>query len=102
MEYENNHRFFNNRDCGYFPCHQAPAPERFNCLFCYCPLYVLGKRCGGNFRYNEKGIKVCTDCAFPHVPENYDKIVARFPEIAEAVRCMDAAQGGDPQTGVPS
>ena len=45
--------FFQNRDCEYFPCHQGADPENFNCLFCYCPLYALGEKCGGNFRYTE-------------------------------------------------
>ena len=34
--------FFQNRACEYFPCHKGVADEDFNCLFCYCPLYLLG------------------------------------------------------------
>ena len=49
--------FFSNKDCQYFPCHNNVDPENFNCLFCYCPLYALGSKCGGNFYYTEKGIK---------------------------------------------
>ncbi|MBP8030977.1 MAG: metal-binding protein, partial [Acetobacterium sp.] len=37
-----NYKFFQHRDCEYFPCHQADDLEDFNCLFCYCPLYALG------------------------------------------------------------
>ena len=49
--------FFQNRECEYFPCHKGADPERFSCLFCYCPLYALGEKCGGSFRYTDKGIK---------------------------------------------
>lgn len=38
--------FFQNRACEYFPCHKGVADEDFNCLFCYCPLYLLGDECG--------------------------------------------------------
>lgn len=34
--------------------------------------------CPGNPVYSDKGgrrIKVCTSCVFPHLPENYDKIM---------------------------
>ena len=47
----NSYSYFCNRDCEYFPCHEGADPEHFNCLFCYCPLYALGSRCGGNYRY---------------------------------------------------
>lgn len=83
------HQFFQNKDCKYFPCHRTSRPEDFNCLFCYCPLYALGRGCGGNFRYNEKGIKDCTACMFPHVRENYAKVIERFQEIREVVRLAD-------------
>ena len=43
--------FFQHTACEFFPCHETAHPEDFNCLFCYCPLYALGDRCGGNFRY---------------------------------------------------
>ena len=35
--------FFQNRDCEYFPCHRGVDEADFNCLFCYCPLYALGR-----------------------------------------------------------
>lgn len=82
--------FFQNRECEYFPCHKAVDTERFNCLFCYCPLYALGKHCGGAFRYNAHGYKDCTNCAFPHIPENYDKIIGRFRELAALAREPEA------------
>lgn len=34
---ENSYRFFFNRECQYYPCHEGI--EEMNCLFCYCPLY---------------------------------------------------------------
>ena len=72
---ENTHRFFENRACKYFPCHQGL--EDFNCLFCYCPLYSR-KNCPGNYKYVEIGgkmIKDCENCTFPHQPENYDVMI---------------------------
>ncbi len=84
------YKFFCNRECEFFPCHPGADPEHFNCLFCYCPLYALGERCGGNFRYTDKGIKDCTNCLVPHIPDNYDRIISRFSEIAELVKKTDA------------
>lgn len=88
MEYwEGKHySYFQNRECEYFPCHKGADPENFSCLFCYCPLYALGDRCGGSFRYNEKGLKDCTGCQFPHNRENYGKILARYGEVAELAK----------------
>jgi Zn-finger protein len=50
-------------------------------LFCYCPLYCLGDKCGGNFHYTEKGVKSCKDCLRPHIRENYDEIVANIMNV---------------------
>lgn len=72
---ENSYKFFENRECKYFPCHQGL--EHFNCLFCYCPLYQKDN-CPGKPQYykvNGKEIKVCTDCTFPHQAEHYDVIM---------------------------
>jgi Zn-finger protein len=72
---ENCSRYFANKQCEYFPCHEGL--DEFNCLFCYCPLY-LREHCPGNPKYIEsKGriIKSCNDCTFPHKPENYDTII---------------------------
>lgn len=82
---ENDHSFFQNRDCRYFPCHKG-AGEDFNCLFCYCPLYALGDGCGGNFRYTEKGIKDCTNCRIPHSPGGYDYVLKNFGKISELAK----------------
>ena len=73
--------FFTNKKCECFPCHTGIDPEEFNCLFCYCPLYMLGDRCGGNFTYTKSGIKNCSDCVLPHKKSNYGYITERFNEI---------------------
>ena len=77
------YKFFNNNKCEYFPCHKTNDPENFNCLFCYCPLYALKDKCGGNFKYTEKGIKDCTNCTLPHKRDNYDYIIGKFQEIVK-------------------
>ena len=69
---------FVNDKCEYFPCHDLPR-ERFNCLFCYCPLYTI-KDCGGTYSYTEKGIKNCMDCTFPHERDNYGKVIKKLKE----------------------
>ena len=82
--WQNKHySFFQNTACEYFPCHETKHPERFNCLFCYCPLYALGDACGGNFRFTEKGIKDCTNCLLPHVRKNYGYVTGKYSEIME-------------------
>ena len=71
----NSSRFFENKECEYYPCHEGLT--NFNCLFCYCPMYRV-EHCPGNPSYiekNGKNIKVCTNCTFPHVPENYDTVI---------------------------
>ena len=90
-----NYSFFQHRECVYFPCHEIGDPENFNCLFCYCPLYALGRDCGGNFRYTEKGIKDCSKCCVPHRRENFEKITSRYKEIMDRVREMDARRARD-------
>ena len=81
-----NYKFFSNTKCEYFPCHKTNDPENFNCLFCYFPLYALKDKCGGNFRYTEKGIKDCTNCTLPHQRKNYDYIIGKFKEIVEITK----------------
>lgn len=91
MEETKNYSFFQNRSCEYFPCHKVSKEEDFNCLFCYCPLYALGRKCGGNFKYTENGFKDCSACAFPHRRENYEKVVSRYKDIMDIVRAQDEA-----------
>ncbi len=76
-----NYKYFQHKNCEYFPCHKTGKPEEFNCLFCYCPLYALGKDCGGNFTYTDKGIKDCSGCLIPHRPENYDSIMGKMGQV---------------------
>lgn len=80
------YKFFQHRECEYFPCHEGADPETFNCLFCCCPLYPLKEGCGGRFAYTETGVKDCTHCLYPHVPENYDNICRRLSEVIELCR----------------
>ena len=86
-------RFFQNRDCAYFPCHEGVPEEDFSCLFCYCPLYALGRRCGGQCTYTDSGIKSCMGCTFPHRRENYDLVLARFRDIQAVVTREDEGHG---------
>ena len=81
--------FFQNRACPFFPCHKGVEEKDFNCLFCYCPLYALGESCGGSFCYTASGVKSCENCAFPHRRENYEKVLARWPEIAALTKRKD-------------
>ena len=81
--------FFQNRECEYFPCHEGVQEEDFNCLFCYCPLYALGKNCGGNCTYLPGGYKDCSLCTFPHQADNYLSVISRYEEIVDVVRKMD-------------
>ena len=93
MENPRNFSFFQHRACEYFPCHPGIPEEYFSCLFCYCPLYALGKRCGGSCRYTEAGIKDCSGCTFPHRRENYDRVLARYGDIMAIVRQSDGQTG---------
>ncbi len=79
-------KFFQHRECEYFPCHAVKDIENFNCLFCYCPLYALGRACGGGFAYTDKGVKNCTGCIFPHKRENYDAVIEKLMQLIEATR----------------
>ncbi len=83
------YKYFAHRDCEYFPCHKDADPENFNCLFCYCPLYMLGEDCGGSFIYRPDGRKDCTGCIFPHLRENYEAVTGRFKEIEKAMKKED-------------
>ena len=77
----NSHRFFENTDCEYYPCHKGI--DEINCLFCYCPMYMM-ENCPGNPEYKEKEgkkIKVCTNCTYPHRAENYDSVIETVARI---------------------
>lgn len=83
---DNSYRFFQNRECEFFPCHKVNDDSAFNCLFCYCPLYALGDQCGGNFSYTESGLKDCSNCMLPHGLSGYDYVLSKFPQIAELAK----------------
>ncbi len=75
-----NYKFVQNRNCEYFPCHNVKNKDDFNCLFCFCPLYVLKDKCGGNFKYTN-GTKDCSECLIPHTREGYDYIMTKIDEV---------------------
>ena len=92
---QQDHTFFANRSCKYFPCHKTEDTDNFNCLFCYCPLYGMGPDCGGSFRYTKKGVKDCTGCLVPHRRENY-------PVIMEKLRAFYRRGQGDMEPDIPA
>ena len=81
-----NYDFYQHKQCEYFPCHKGADPEKFSCLFCYCPLYALGDQCGGHFTYTEKGIKDCSGCLRPHCRENYEAIMEKMGAVMELAK----------------
>ena len=81
-----NYDFFQNSACEFFPCHECADPETFSCMFCYCPLYALGDKCGGNFTYTKEGIKDCSNCMVPHRRENYLRIMAKLDDVLELAK----------------
>ena len=81
-----NYDFFQNTQCEYFPCHPNADPEKFSCMFCYCPLYALGENCGGSFTYTPQGMKDCTGCLRPHKRENYEGIMSQMGQVIELAK----------------
>ncbi len=79
-------KFFQNSQCEYFPCHEGIDRDTFNCLFCFCPLYMLGDQCGGNFIYNKKGIKDCSHCTLPHEAGGYEYIMEKIDLVVELTK----------------
>ncbi len=92
--------FYTNKECEYYPCHPVPEGTEFNCLFCYCPLYMLGRKCGGNFTYLESGVKDCSKCLVPHRRENYGFIADSFQKIAGEMAEREKKEGQE--TKVPA
>lgn len=72
-----NYKFFENKNCEYYPCHKTDGA--FNCLFCYCPLYPYD--CGGNFKILKNGIKDCSECIIPHKKDNWEYITKKLAEL---------------------
>lgn len=83
--------FLQNTACEFFPCHKCGNPKKFNCLFCFCPLYVLGNKCGGNPKYLEDGTKDCSECLLPHIPENYGYVIEKFSLIKDEMKTLREA-----------
>lgn len=72
-----NYKFVQNKKCEYFPCHKGIKDEDFNCLFCFCPLYMLKDKCGGNFKYT-KGTKDCSDCTITHTRKGHEYVMSKI------------------------
>ncbi|WP_282125110.1 cysteine-rich small domain-containing protein [Marinifilum flexuosum] len=81
-----NYKFVQNTKCEYFPCHKVKNESEFNCLFCFCPLYMLGDKCGGNFTYTDNGIKNCSECTLPHSKNGYDHVMSKMSLVMEKGR----------------
>ncbi len=86
MSGRHGYEFFQNKSCEFFPCHAVENTESFNCLFCYCPLYALGKDCGGKYVYLENGVKDCSGCLLPHYDGGYEHIQSKFKDIVRLMR----------------
>lgn len=80
------YKFTQNKKCEYFPCHPGVEENTFNCLFCYCPLYLMNKDCGGNFKILKNGIKDCTNCIIPHDKNGYERINAVLGSALEKIK----------------
>lgn len=69
------YKFFTNKECEYYPCHNI---EKMNCLFCFCPLYFL--ECEGDYKVLKNGLKDCSKCIMPHSENGYDYIIKKIKE----------------------
>lgn len=82
MARKNSWKFFQNKDCAFYPCHKI---EELNCKFCYCPLYHL-EECGGNFLLIDgaqgKKIKDCSQCTYPHEYKNHNELLDKLMDSA--------------------
>lgn len=81
-----NYKYFHNTECEYYPCHKMPEGQELNCLFCYCPLYALGDKCGGDFVYTEKGTKKCTGCTKPHGEDGHAYVLSKIRDVLDMVK----------------
>lgn len=77
-----NYKFSQNRKCEFFPCHKVKNEDEFNCLFCYCPLYMLKDKCGGNFKYT-RGVKDCSACLIPHSKGGFDHVMSKMAMVTK-------------------
>lgn len=80
---QNSSKFFCNKSCEYYPCHQMADGKELNCLFCYCPMNPYAD-CLGTPSYIKKPdgriIKNCTNCTFPHDADHYSLIINYLKE----------------------
>lgn len=95
-----NYSFFSHKSCEFFPCHETNDPDNFNCLFCYCPLYVLGDKCGGNFIRTNTGVKDCSRCRLPHERGSFGYVTENFSRIQTAMSL--AEQSTPPAAPTPT
>jgi Zn-finger protein len=92
-EWQNkNFSFFQNSECEYFPCHKTGNPSEFNCLFCFCPLYLL-EDCGGTFtlfkhRREQPSVRDCSSCLRPHRKNSYGLIMERLTSVTSGGECQ--------------
>lgn len=89
QEKKDHYRFFSHKKCEYFPCHNTENPDNFNCLFCFCPLYMLGDQCGGKYKFTKEGYKDCSGCMIPHQKKGYDYILSKYKNILEKMRVIE-------------
>lgn len=68
---KNNYKFFQHKRCEFYPCHKAKV-WKFNCLWCYCPLFSTEECVNSNN---------CVECVYPHVKDNYDYIIDKLRRI---------------------
>lgn len=79
---DKSYKFFQNKDCEFFPCHKVKDLENFNCLFCFCPLYALGNKCGGNFKY-KNDVKDCSKCFITHSKGGYEHVMSKIRDVID-------------------
>ncbi len=77
-----NYKFNQHKSCEFFPCHSGVEEAAFNCLFCYCPLYMLKDACGGDYKISN-GIKDCSDCTKPHDQNSYAYVMDKMKVVIE-------------------
>lgn len=78
-----NYKFTQHTKCEFFPCHKVKDEAEFNCLFCYCPLYMLKEECGGNFKYTN-GVKDCSDCTITHSKKHgFDHVMSKMAMVTK-------------------
>lgn len=83
-----NYKFTQHKKCEFFPCHKVEDESKFNCLFCYCPLYMLKDQCGGNFKY-VNGIKDCSACTVTHLENAYEHVMSKMGLIMSKAKLED-------------